>query len=379
MAKRIRFVSLFLIIAITLVFSSSVFLPNNNAYASSNIFLDVKNPSFESTTQDDYGKPCATDWSVSAQDFNADNVNVISTKAYDKTKYLNFEKNSYTLQTKDYIEIDGGIEYVFGAKTIFSSIDDTFSLSVQIYNSSNQLISTHQGPTVISKQASLEKWQETFFTIITDSQAKKAKIIMQVNAEKGAIGVDNIYGHKNFIKLDRGASICLEKNVLEIRFMAKVDVETYQMIFDNYQDVGVGMVLSPKQQVNSSSEFTIKGITLNGAMETIDANHWNNPTTFEQDRYYSFYCAFGQVGYEEMESFLDGEIVARAYIKYTENNKEKYIYSVWDMDNNCRSIRQVAQKAKQDERVYNSYTLAQKEIICAYIEGRVPNFDGLED
>ncbi len=377
MTKRRCVLSLFLIIVITLVSISSVFALPKNAFASSNIFVDIKNSSFESTSTQQFAKPFATDWIVNDGNFVAENINVISTNAYDKNNYWQFKNGTYFVESQDFIQIDDAAEYLFGVKFIFSNINDSCKLSVKSYNAQNEFVSEYQGQTIISKQEYVGKWQETVLKLALDSQAIKVKILIEINAQQGSVGIDNVNAYKNFIKLDNGASICLEKNLLEIRFTAKLDIEAYQMLSHNYHQVSVGMVLSPKQQVNSASEFTVKGISLNGAMETIDVDHWNNPKTYQQDGYYTYYCAFGQVGYDLMEDFLDGEIVARAYIKYTESNKEKYIYSTWDMVNNCRSIRQVAQKAKQDERVYNSYTLTQKEIISAYIEGRVPNFDGL--
>ena len=160
--------------------------------------------------------------------------------------------------------------------------------------------------------------------------------------------------------------------------MAKIDVSSYQTFINNYSNVSVGMVFSTKDQVNSVGEFTIKGIPSNGKVQLMPIDHWNNPKTYMKDGYYTFCAGPEQEGYDELEKILNGEFVVRAYIKYTENGKEKILYSSWNMQDNCRSIRQVAQKAKQDIDVFNSYSLDQKEIINAYIEGRKPSFENLE-
>ena len=75
---------------------------------------------------------------------------------------------------------------------------------------------------------------------------------------------------------------------------------------------------------------------------------------------------------------IDINFTVRGYVKYIEGGEEKILYSSWSLENNCRSIRQVAIMAKQDADFFNSYDLDQQEIINAYIEGRAPNFDGLD-
>ena len=150
------------------------------------------------------------------------------------------------------------------------------------------------------------------------------------------------------------------------------------MLLDSYESVTVGLIVSPRAQVNRSSEFTIKGVLEKENLLVVPTTHWNNPQTYEQDGYYNYYCAFASQGYASLQKNLGIAFTTRAYIKYVENGVEKIIYSSWNMENNCRSIRQVATLAKQDQETYNSYSPDQQEIITAYIEGRVPNFEGLD-
>ena len=283
-----------------------------------------------------------------------------------------------TMNSKEFIEIENSAQYLFGVKFVFSDVDDSLQISVKTYNSQNEIIATHKSQTIISKQENLDKWREAFLMVDKDANAKKVKISIEVDSKKGSVGVDNVYGYKNFVNLYNGASISLEKNIVQIRFTAKIDIDVYQTFINNYSFVSVGMLLSPKEQVDKVGEFTVKGIPENGKMAMISASNWNNPNSYMKDGYYTFCAGFGQHGYGGLENIINGEIVVRAYVKYTENGKENIIYSRWNLNDNCRSIRQVANSAKQDIEVYNSYSLDQQEIISAYIEGRTPNVEGLD-
>ena len=222
------------------------------------------------------------------------------------------------------------------------------------------------------------QWQENFFVLNKNASAKKIKISIEINAINGKVGVDNVYAYKNFIGLYDGASISLERNVLAIRFTAKVDVNIYQTLLNNYEEVTAGIIVSPKSQVLKSGEFTMLGVTEKDKIIVSPATHWNNPLSFEQDGYYDYFSAFASQGYASLEGYINIAFTTRAYIKYVENGVEKVIYSSWNYENNCRTIKQVATSAKQDAQTYNSYSPDQQEIITAYIEGRVPNFEGLD-
>ncbi|MBE7081428.1 MAG: hypothetical protein E7372_02575 [Clostridiales bacterium] len=376
MTKRISLSKMLLIIVLSLVVLSSAFVLPNNAFANSVIFLDVINSSFENTNLEQYDKPFATDWIINNGSFDADNVNIISTNAYDKINYWQFEKGTYFVESQNFIDIQSA-EYIFGVKFIFSNINDSCALVVKGYNANGELISTNKGETIESKQEFIGMWQETFVTAEISDNVKKIKISIEINANNGTVGIDNVYAHKNFISVYDGASISLERNVLLLRFTAKIDADIYKTFVDNYENVSVGMVFAPRKQVVAVGEFTIKGIPEDGNVKVITSNHWNNPESYQQSGYYTYSCAFGG-DYSSLEKIIEILVVSRPFIKYTENGREKIIYSSWNLENNCRSMRQVATLAKQDTDVYNSYDLDQQEIISAFVEGRVPNFEGLD-
>ena len=378
MIKKRCILSRLLIIVLTLVSTSSVFAVPNKVFANTSIFLDIKNSSFENTITDEFDKPFVSDWVINGENFVSDNVNVVSTSAYEGRNSLQLKNGVFTIESKEFIEIENSAEYLFGVKFVFSDVDDSLQISVKTYNSQNEIIATHKSQTIISKQENLDKWQEAFLMVDKDANAKKVKISIEVDSKKGSVRVDNVYGYKNFVNLYNGASISLEKNIVQIRFTAKIDIDVYQTFINNYSFVSVGMLLSPKEQVDKVGEFTVKGIPENGKMAMISASNWNNPNSYMKDGYYTFCAGFGQHGYDDLENIINGEIVVRAYVKYTENGKENIIYSSWNLNDNCRSIRQVANSAKQDIEVYNSYSLDQQEIISAYIEGRTPNIEGLD-
>lgn len=377
MTKRKSIFSLLLIFVLTLVFLSSAFVTPNNAFASTSIFVDIKNPSFEIMTSEEYDKPFPTDWIIN-EDFEPENIKVISTNAYNKNNYWQFEGGSYTVESKDFIEIENEYDYLFGVKFIFSDVNDSLTLNIKTFDEQGELIGTHQGQTVVSDEAHLDLWQETFLTLSYESSVKKVKISIEIVAQNGFVGIDNVYGYKNFFSLYNGASISLERNVLAIRFTAKVDADSYKTLLNSYENVTAGIIVSPKGQVKKSGEFTMNGIMEKDKIIVMPSSYWNNPQTFEQVGYYEYSCKLASQGYDKLQSNLDINFTVRAYIKYTENGEEKILYSSWSLENNCRSIRQVAIKAKEDLDVYNNYDKDQQEIISAYIEGRVPNFDGLD-
>ncbi len=377
MTKRKSIFSLLLIFVLTLVFLSSAFVTPKNAFASTSIFVDIKNPSFEIMTSEEYDKPFPTDWIING-DFEPEKIKVISTNAYNKNNYWQFVGGSYTVESKDFIEIENEYDYLFGVKFIFSNVNDILTLNIKNFDEKGELIGTHQGQTVVSDEAHLDLWQETFLTLSYDSSVKKVKISIEIVAQNGFVGIDNVYGYKNFFSLYNGASISLERNVLAIRFTAKVDADSYKTLLNSYENVTAGIIVSPKGQVKKSGEFTMNGIMEKDKIIVMPSSYWNNPQTFEQVGYYEYSCKLASQGYDKLQSNLDINFTVRAYIKYTENGEEKILYSSWSLENNCRSIRQVAIKAKEDLDVYNNYDKDQQEIISAYIEGRVPNFDGLD-
>ncbi len=377
MTKRRSILSLFLIVVLTLVSTTSAFATINTSFANTKIFADIKNHSFELVEIDSYSKPFPTDWIING-DFDIENINVLSTSAYDKINYWQFSNGAYSIESEDFIEIDGTADYLFGVKFIFSNVDDSLRLSIKTFDEHGELVDTHQGQTMVAKQSYLDLWQETFLTLNKNSSVKKVKISIEIVAGSGFVGIDNVYGYKNFFSLYDGASISLERDVLKIRFTAKIDANIYQSLEENYTSVSAGLIFSPKAKVNDAGEFTIDGITDKYYLVISPATKLSNPNSYAQDGYYTFYGAFVSQGYAALQAYTNIEYTARAYVKYTQNGEEKIIYSNWSMENNCRSMRQVAIKAKEDIDVFNSYDQDQQEIISAFIEQREPNFVGLD-
>lgn len=378
MTKRRCFLSMLLIFVLTLSAMLGVFATHKNAYASAEIFADVKNSSFESVDSETFGKDLPTDWVIDSQNLDINKVNVVSINAYDRINYLQVEGDTYLVESQDYIQIENDYDYLFGVKMLFASAEDSVTLIVKTYSEDNELIGTYQSQTIVSTADFIGTWQENFFVLNKNASAKKIKISIEINAINGKVGVDNVYAYKNFIGLYDGASISLERNVLAIRFTAKVDVNIYQTLLNKYEEVTAGIIVSPKSQVLKSGEFTMQGVTEKDKIIVSPATHWNNPLSFEQDGYYDYFSAFASQGYSSLEGYINIAFTTRAYIKYVENGVEKVIYSSWNYENNCRTIKQVATSAKQDAQTYNSYSPDQQEIITAYIEGRVPNFEGLD-
>ena len=149
---------------LTLITTLCFFAMPKNAYANVNIFANVKNNSFELTSEQ-FGKDLPTDWVINGNNFDSDKVGVISTNAYDQLKYLQVENDSYVIESQDYIQIESDYDYMFGVKMLFSNADDSITLKTYSYNDDNELIGSHQSQTVQSKQELIDTWQETFFVL----------------------------------------------------------------------------------------------------------------------------------------------------------------------------------------------------------------------
>ena len=185
MTKRRCFLSMLLIFVLTLSAMLGVFATHKNAYANVNIFADVKNSSFESVDSTSFGKDLPTDWVIDSQNFDIDNVNVISINAYDRIKYLQVEGGTYLVESQDYIQIENDYDYLFGVKMLFDSADDSVTLIVKTYSEDNDLIGTYQSQTVVGAPNLIGTWQESFFVLNKNASAKKVKIAIEINADSG--------------------------------------------------------------------------------------------------------------------------------------------------------------------------------------------------
>ncbi len=334
------------------------------AYAESIILPPIVNDSFESQQeQSAYSKPIG--WQVDAVDqVEIGNVAFINENAYDGQSYYQVSGDEYTVKTEDYIDIDGGESYVFGVKYITSSLENSCTINIETFDNENNLLSTIANQ--VEEPKLVDTWLDTQFYINASTSVSKVKIAIKINALNGDVGIDYAYGNKDIIKISFGASISLQQGKTEMRFTGQIDKTAYEKFLG--KSVSVGILFMPTNAFNQTGEFTIKGLSSETGRASV-ADKWKNQETIDSDGYYEFACAMKNMHVKEA---LTVSISARAFIKFTEEGKEKYIYSTFNLEDNSRSIQGVAQKLKADTTNYQKYDELQRMIIDAYALGELP-------
>ena len=362
---------------ILLVFCTGAFLMPKTVKATEILLPEIKNFSFEQL--EPFG------WEISASDIDGGSYHLSNQVFYDGEKSCRLEQNVYTIKNTDFINVDVNSEYVFGVKTYFSEIGNSCKLSIEVFNNNGEYLYSAEGKSAISNKQGA--WQDISSVFQTQQNASKIKVKVEVDATSGYVCIDNVYGHKNFLKVLDGASINLETTDLalsrkgQLRFTAKIDKQAYDDFANAYNldnpQKSIGFMLVPTTHLENVGEYTFKAFSdadNDKSILNLALNEWSNLYTIDEDGFYKFECIL--YGIEEEKIKVD--VSVRAYIKYYENGQEKYLFSNYDEMVNSRSVYSVAVKAKEDEQMYSQYSQGQKEIINAFIEGREPNLENLD-
>lgn len=353
--RKLKICLAILLVAVISLCNSS-FLYAKNVYADNIILPLITNDSFES----DNG------WQVDCISGTLDEtkLNYVYENAYDGARYFALSDGEYLVKTTDFIDVDGGDNYVFGIKYISSSLDNSCKISVETFDSSNNLLSTITGE---EKSPNLtDVWANVQVDLTASSNVAKVKLIIEIKATNVAVGIDYAYGNKDVIETLFGASIFLKEGNSGIRFTGRVD----KVVYDGYalNSVSVGILLMPTNYLERVGEFTLKGVSSESGRAII-ADKWANQNSADTDGYYEFNCAMQNMHVKEA---LTLKISARAFIKITIDGVEKYFYSDFDLEGNSRSIQGVAINLKADTETYNRFDSLQRSMIDAYALGELP-------
>ena len=336
-------------------------------HADSMILPLIVNDSFElEDARSDFAKP--SDWRVNAEKtINKNKLLFVSENAYDEQKYYQLTDNVYTIKTSEFISIDGGNDYVFGIKYITSSLENSCDVNIETFDNSGNYLSTVIGET--GGPTKVNTWLDEQVCFNASEKVSKVKIAIKVKALNGSVGIDYVYGNKDIIKTNIGASISLQKNMTGIRFLGRVDKATYDKYLD--QSISVGIIIAPTNALKEAGEFTVKGVSSDSARAVI-TDKWTNKDTADKDGYYEFACVMKNM---HVKDALTVSLSARTFIRFTSGGKERYIYSTYDLDNHSRSIQSVALKLKDDAENYLKFDDFQRTIIDAYALGELPRFE----
>lgn len=344
------------------------FLMPKNAKATEIILPDIENASFEQS--EPFG------WAITPQDELVQNHGQTTENFYDGLNAYQLSQNQYLVESCAYISIDTDSEYVFGVKYYSLETDNALEFAIQAFDQNGEFL--YESESQVNQVEKTNTWQDITVIFQSTENACKIKIKIAVNSIAGTMLIDNVYGHKNFIKMLDGASINLETTASalaekgQIRYTGKLDKAEYENLLNTRPGASVGFILVPTVYVDSVGEFTFKGFADAGREEVllvIEVEKWSNLYTADEDGFYNFDCAVNKID----GARLKVDISVRSFIRYYDNGQEKYLYSPYSADLNSRSIYTVALRAKADAETFKTYTKDQQEKINAYIEGREPN------
>lgn len=250
------------------------------------------------------------------------------------------------IETSNNVSLSEGF-YVLTAKTNATGLGIKIKLS---YGTTEQEFDLSEGAN-----------ESSVYFYTNGSSAKVSLRITEING--GLLTVNEILLTESAAKVEteEGASIRAQINGNGIRFRGRVDKITYDKMIEQFgkENVEAGIIIVPTDYLTDNVEFTIDGLKDKSPL-IIAAEKWNNADTADQDGYYGFNCAMTDIYPEN----TDRKFSARAYVKYSTGNTEKYSYAEYDEAKHSRSIYEVATKAS--EELGNSSEMT--EIITAYLE-----------
>ena len=169
-------------------------------------------------------------------------------------------------------------------------------------------------------------------------------------------------GDSDVITIHEGASVRLVEGSSGIRFKGEVDKDYIAEleVADNVSEVTYGIVITPKSYLDAVSDFTMKELSdkyVSNPFLKIEAEK-----IITHDDTYEFRCAM--IGLNR--GLYAKEFAARSYIEivYSDGNID-YIYSDFDVNNNVRSVRNVAKAAFADTS--QTYADVETAILMEYI------------
>ena len=356
-----------LLFVIILVFSAlSINLIGHNVWAVESIEQTIANNSFESGTNKTlfYQKYYIPDgWEAS----HSISVTADQTVKYDgqKSLKLNSVGNGFYVKTTNKVSVKSDTLYEVGFMAYASDIDNVlFGITVISYDESNVAEETFSVSEVSLESAN--EWKKVSIVFGTSPSAKSIGIQLNVSCENKNCNIDAVFmEEKSVINTEKGASVRLSEETPGIRFSGTVDKNSYDFFVSSFSNVNVGIVIMPKVYYDKITDFKFSNIKTAGLTYVdIMVNKWNNEETAESDGFYGFYCAMVKL----KEVNIPQTFCARAYLRYTENGIEKYVYSDFNLVDNARSVQEVA-RAEITENGAN-YTAEDKLILEYFANGK---------
>lgn len=162
-------------------------------------------------------------------------------------------------------------------------------------------------------------------------------------------------GKRNFV-MENGASVRLGQGDTGLRFTTLVDKSMYNTLIHDGYKVSFAMVIMPKDyllsygDINEDNLFGTEAKYCWIADESGKVKVLHKASLLNEnynDDYYSYSYSIGNI----LSANINREFVARGYLKCEKDGMSKYIFAEYandEINNNCRSVTAVAQKAFAD-------------------------------
>lgn len=149
---------------------------------------------------------------------------------------------------------------------------------------------------------------------------------------------------ENVLFTENGASIRTASGSTGLRFKGWVNKTFYEECITKLGNgnVEVGIMIVPQDYL-AEKQFTVEDLGVEAPL-FIKAKKFNNDSSVSEDGYYGFNCAMTNIAPEN----TDRKFSARAYLKYIINENTYYAYANYEENKHCRSVYEIAERAKQD-------------------------------
>lgn len=271
---------------------------------------------------------------------------------------------SYLLTTPNDWNLSEYFNYDSDNKYIFSSTPNSiasqskilpvgiyeFSVSAQTVSASAEIIVSAIGDNLSESQS---------FTVLNEEQSysfylfENAVETVTFQIKIGSVTDNcevNIYSvsvkrvGENVLYTENGASIRTASDSTGLRFKGRVNKTFYDECIAKLgnNNAEVGIMIVPKDYL-AEKQFTVEDLGVETPL-FIKAEKFNNDSSVNADGYYGFNCAMTNIAPEN----TDRKFSARTYLKYIINENAYYAYANYDENKHCRSVYEIAERAKQD-------------------------------
>lgn len=249
-------------------------------------------------------------------------------------------------------------------KYIYSSTPDSFAkqtanLRAGIYGFSVSAQTSVSSAIILISAIGDDLRESRSFTVSTDVSSfsfylfarKTENVTFQVeissvtdNCEVKVHSVSVMHVGKNVLFTESGASVRTAADSTGLRFRGKVDKAFFDECITvlGSDNVETGIMIVP-QDFLAEKNFTVDELGADAPL-FIEAKIFNNNATANVDGYYGFNCAMTNVAPEN----TDRKFAARTYLKYVIDGTAYFAYANYDEAEHCRSVYEIAQRAKRD-------------------------------